>query len=197
MDEVGNLPPPPYGLTDNEYSLLSETDLVFIDPVGTGYSRAVAGEKAKDFHEFEKDIASVGDFIRLYTSRYGRWTSPKFLIGESYGTTRAAGLAGYLQGRHDVTLNGIMLISSILDFQTARFDTGNDLPYALYLPTYAATAWYHQKLPSDLQERPLQEVLAEVETFALGEYALALMKGSSLPPKHAPTLPRRFHAIPD
>ena len=183
LTEIGDLPPPPYGLTDNEYSLLDETDLVFIDPVGTGYSRAVAGEKAKDFHEFEKDIASVGDFIRLYTSRYGRWTSPKFLIGESYGTTRAVGLAGYLQERHGMTLNGIMLISSILDFQTARFDTGNDLPYPLYLPTYAATAWYHQKLPSDLQERPLQEVLAEVETFALGEYALALMKGSSLPPE--------------
>ena len=181
LTEIGDLPPPPYGLTDNEYSLLDETDLVFIDPVGTGYSRAVAGEKAKDFHEFEKDITSVGDFIRLYTSRYGRWTSPKFLIGESYGTTRAAGLAGYLQGRHGMILNGIMLISSILNFQTARFDVGNDLPYALYLPTYAATAWYHQKLPSDLQRKSLQEVLAEVETFALGEYALALMKGSSLP----------------
>ena len=183
LTDTGDLPPPPYTLSDNEYTLLGETDLVFIDPVGTGYSRAVEGEKAKDFHEFGRDIASIGDFIRLYTSRYERWTSPKFLIGESYGTTRAAGLAGYLQERHGMYCNGVMLISSILDFQTARFDVGNDLPYLLYLPTYTASAWYHQKLPNDLQERSLPEVLEEVEAFALGDYALALLQGSSLPPE--------------
>ncbi|MCX6028467.1 MAG: peptidase S10, partial [Chloroflexi bacterium] len=146
----------------------------------TGFSRPVVGEKAKEFHGFKKDIESVGDFIRLYTTRYGRWTSPKFLIGESYGTTRAAGLSGYLQERHGLYLNGIMLISSILDFATADFNPGNDLPYILFLPTYAATAWYHQRLPADLQARPLRDVLAEVAAFALGEYTLALMQGAAL-----------------
>ncbi len=180
MDEIGHPTPPPYTLVDNEFSLLDTTDLVFIDPVSTGYSRAVEGEKAGDFHAFKKDVASVGDFIRLYTSRYGRWLSPKFLIGESYGTTRAAGLSGYLQSRHGMYLNGIMLISSILDFQTAYFEPGNDLPSVLFLPTYAATAWYHGRLPEALQKEPLAEVLKEVEAFALGEYAHALMQGTNL-----------------
>lgn len=180
MDDIGNPTPPPYKLVDNAYSLLDTTDLVFIDPVATGYSRAAPGEKAGDFHGFKKDLESVGDFIRLYTSRYGRWLSPKYLIGESYGTTRAAGLSGYLQERHGMNLNGIMLVSSILDFQTARFEPGNDLPYLLFLPTYAATAWYHKRLPDDLQAKPLLEVLAEVEAFVMGDYALALMQGSGL-----------------
>jgi len=181
MDEVGNPTPPPYKLVDNEHTLLDTTDLVFIDPVSTGYSRAVEGEKAEAFHGFKKDIESVGDFIRLYTTRSGRWLSPKFLIGESYGTTRAAGLSSYLQERHGMYLNGVMLVSSILDFATARFDVGNDLPYLLFLPTYAATAWYHKRLPDELQGKPLREVLDEVEGFVLGEYALALLRGSSLP----------------
>ncbi|MCS7011463.1 MAG: hypothetical protein NZL98_08850, partial [Anaerolineales bacterium] len=111
MGDAGALLPPPYGLTDNEFSLLDITDLVFIDPVSTGYSRPVEGQKAKEFHDFKKDIESVGDFIRLYTTRYGRWLSPKFIIGESYGTTRAAGLSGYLQERHGLYLNGLMLVS--------------------------------------------------------------------------------------
>ena len=180
MDEMGNPLPPPYRLVENEYSLLDETDLVFIDPVSTGYSRVVPGEKAKQFHGFKKDIESVGDFIRLYTSRYKRWDSPKFLIGESYGTTRSAGLAGYLQDRHGMYLNGVMLISAVLNFQTLQFETGNDVPYLLFLPTYTATAWYHQRLPADLQ-RDLRATLDEVEAFAIGEYNYALMKGASLP----------------
>ena len=126
-------------------SILDLTDLVFIDPVSTGYSRAVPGEKPKEFHNFKKDIESVGEFIRLYTTRYKRWRSPKYLIGESYGTTRAAGLSGYLHERHGYYLNGIMLVSSILNFITARFTPGNDLPFILFLPTYTATAWYHKK----------------------------------------------------
>ena len=170
---------PPYRLVDNEYSLLDETDLVFIDPVGTGFSRAVPGEKPKQFYDFKKDIESVGDFIRLYMTRYGRWTSPKFLIGESYGTTRAAGLSQYLQQRHGMYLNGIMLVSTILNFQTARFTPGNDLPYILFLPTYTATAWYHQRLDADLQA-DLRQTLDEVEAFALGEYTLALMQGDAV-----------------
>jgi len=180
MDEIGNPPPPPHRLVDNEYSLLDLTDLVFIDPVSTGYSRPVPGEKASDFHGFKKDVESVGDFIRLYATRYQRWTSPKFLIGESYGTTRAAGLSGYLQERHGMYLNGIMLVSCILNFQTARFGPGNDLPYLLFLPTYAATAWYHRRLAANLQ-KDLQATLREVEAFAAGEYTLALMKGAALP----------------
>jgi len=172
--------PPPYRLEDNLHSLLDVTDLVFIDPVSTGYSRAVEGEKASRFHDFKKDIEAVGEFIRLYVTRFQRWSSPKFLIGESYGTTRAAGLSGYLQDRHGLYLNGIMLISTVLDFQTISFTPGNDLPYILFLPTYAATAWYHSKLPEALQ-RDLFACLAEVEAFALGEYTLAMMQGDSLP----------------
>jgi carboxypeptidase C (cathepsin A) len=182
MTDEGQLPPPPYRLADNAYSLLDQTDLVFIDPMLTGYSRPVTGEKAKEYLNFKKDIESVGDFIRLYTTRYQRWLSPKFLIGESYGTTRAAGLSGYLQERHGLYLNGIMLVSSILDFGTDTAQPGNDLPYILYLPTYTATAWYHQRLKGRLQ-KDLRRTLAEVETFALGDYTHALMRGAALPPK--------------
>ena len=152
MDEIGNLPQPPYALADNVHTLLDTTDLVFIDPMGTGYTRPVSGEKAKEWHTFKKDIESVGDFIRLYTSRYRRWLSPKFLIGESYGTTRAAGLSGYLQDRHGMYLNGLMLVSSVLDFATLQFGPTNDLPYLLYLPSYCATAWYHKRLAPELQK---------------------------------------------
>jgi carboxypeptidase C (cathepsin A) len=180
MGDAGALLPPPYKLVDNEYSLLDVTDLVFIDPVSTGYSRAVPGEPPRQFHGVEEDIQSVGDFIRLYATRNKRWTSPKFLAGESYGTTRAAGLSGYLQQRYGMYLNGIILISSILNFQTAEFDTGNDRPYILYLPTYTAIAWYHKKLPSDLQG-DLQKAIAESKVFAVGAYADALMSGDALP----------------
>src|SRR5467141_2223260 len=180
MGDAGALLPPPYRLVDNEYSLLDATDLVFIDPVSTGYSRAVPGEPPRQFHGIEEDIQSVGDFIRLYATRNKRWGSPKFLAGESYGTTRAAGLSGYLQQRYGMYLNGIILISSILNFQTAEFDTGNDLPYILYLPTYTAIAWYHKKLPADLQG-DLHKAIEESRKFAVGEYADALMAGDALP----------------
>jgi len=179
MGDVGALLPPPYGLVDNEFSLLDVTDLVFIDPVSTGFSRAAQGEKPKDFHGFKKDIESVGDFIRLFVTRDGRWLSPKFLIGESYGTTRSAGLSGYLQERHSLYLNGIMLVSSILDFQTVRPSPGNDLPYVLHLPTYTATAWYHGKLEGG-RSRPLREWLRESEAFASGAYLRALFEGAAL-----------------
>jgi carboxypeptidase C (cathepsin A) len=181
LDEIGNLPPPPYRLVENEHSLLDVSDLVFIDPISTGYSRVVKGEKARPYHHFKKDIESVGDFIRLYVTRYGRWNSPKFLIGESYGTTRAGGLSGYLQDRHGMYLNGIMFVSAILNFITGEFDPGNDLPYMMMLPSYTATAWYHKRLPDDLQQRDLRDLLDEVEAFALREYALALLQGATLP----------------
>lgn len=192
LDDEGFAYPPPYRLVDNHHSLLDHTDLVFIDPVSTGFSRVVPGEKSRQFHGFKKDIESVGDFIRLYTTRYQRWASPKFLIGESYGTTRAAGLSGYLQERHGMYLNGIMLISSILNFQTADFHPGNDLPYILFLPTYCATAWFHQRL-SDEQERDLTSTLEEVEAFSLGEYAHALMQGADLPEKERQKIIRKLH----
>lgn len=194
MDEIGNALPPPYRLVDNEHSLLDVTDLVFVDPVSTGFSRAVPGEKAKQFHGLKKDIESVGDFIRLYVSRYRRWASPKFLVGESYGTTRAAGLSGYLQERHGMYLNGIMLVSSILDFQTASFTAGNDLPFILFLPTYTATAWYHKRLGPELQ-RDLKSALEEAERFALGDYALALMQGAALPPERRAAIAARLAAL--
>lgn len=179
MDDEGMSAPPPGRLVDNGDSLLDVSDLVFIDPVSTGFSRAVPGEDPGKFHGVREDVESVGEFIRLWTSRYGRWASPKFLAGESYGTTRAAGLVNYLQQRHGMYFNGVILISTILNFQTARFDVGNDLPYPLFLPTYTATAWYHKKLPADLQQGGLKNALAEAERLA-PEYTAALAKGSDL-----------------
>lgn len=180
MDDEGFSARPPGRLVENAESLLDVSDLVFIDPVTTGFSRAVPGEDEKQFHGIRGDVESVGELIRLWTSRYGRWASPKFLAGESYGTTRAAGLVNYLQERHGMYFNGVMLISSILNFQTAGFNAGNDLPYPLFLPTYTASAWFHKKLPADLQQAGLKQALAESERFALGEYAAALMKGNDL-----------------
>lgn len=179
MNDDATPVPPPFQLVDNEHSLLDVSDFVFIDPVMTGYSRAAEGVNAGEFHGVNEDVESVGEFIRLYATRFKRWDSPKFLAGESYGTTRAAGLSGHLQGRHGMYLSGIMLISSILDFQTARFDVGNDLPCVLFLPTYCATAWYHGRLDEALQ-RNLRTTLDEVEEFALGEYAQALLLGDRL-----------------
>jgi carboxypeptidase C (cathepsin A) len=181
-DDTGMAPPPPYALRDNEYTLLTHSDLVFIDPVGTGHSRMLEPDKASEFHEYQRDLDSVGEFIRLYLTRYGRWDSPKYLIGESYGTTRAAGLSFHLQEKHDVYLNGVMLVSMAIDLQTLSFDHANDLPYALFLPTYAATAWYHRALAPDMQRKALREVIAAAETFAHGEYNTALMQGSRLSP---------------
>lgn len=172
----------PPRLIDNEYSLLDRTDLVFIDPVSTGYSRPVEGEKAGDWHGYQPDLEAVGEVIRMWLTRSGRWLSPKYLAGESYGTTRAAGLAGHLQERHGITLDGLMLISAVLDFSTIMFHEGNDRPPLLYLPSYAATAWYHGRLAPDLQERPLEEVLREVEEYAFDHYAPALLRGSRLEP---------------
>jgi len=174
----GEMPSPPFHLTDNEYTWLDNTDLVFIDPVGTGYSRAVKPELNKNFWSLRGDIDSVGEFIRMYLTRYERWTSPLFLVGESYGTTRAAGLAGHLIDR-GMAFNGIILVSSILNFQTLDFTKGNDLPYMLYLPSYAATAWYHHKLPADLQG-DLPRLLREVESWAETGYSEALAKGDRI-----------------
>lgn len=173
--------PPPYELVENEFSLLDETDLVFIDPVGTGYSRAAKPEESKNFWGLNEDAKSVGEFIRLYVTKHSRWPSPKFLIGESYGTTRAAALSGELLRAHRMNLNGIMLVSTVLNFQTLWGGSGNDLPNVLYLPSFTATAWYHKKLPAELLKKPLTEVLAEAEKFASGDYNRALLLGAGLP----------------
>jgi len=187
MTDEGMPYPPPGSLTDNADSLLDVADLVFVDPVSTGYSRAIPEDESKAFHHFTRDIESVGEFIRLYLTRYGRWQSPKFLAGESYGTMRAAGVSGHLYQRHGVTFNGLLLISSILNYQTSSFDKetmtfvrGNDLPYVLFLPTYAATAWYHGRLNDHYQSMTVTELLNEVEEWAATEYTLALMEGTAL-----------------
>jgi carboxypeptidase C (cathepsin A) len=171
---------PPYKLVDNPDTALSFTDLVFIDPVTTGFSRNAPGEDPRQFHGLEGDLESVSDFIRLYLTRAERWPSPKFLAGESYGTTRAAGLSGYLLEHEGIYLNGITLISSVLNFQTLAFRKNNDLPDVLYLPSYTATAWYHKRLPSDLQNLPLEQVVQQARDFAAGQYAQALLKGSQI-----------------
>lgn len=183
LDEEG-MPtgPPPGELVDNEESVLDVTDLVFIDPVETGWSRPAPEHEASEFIGFSKDVESVGDFIRLWTSRNDRWLSPKFIAGESYGTTRASGLARYLQGEYGMYLNGICLVSSVTNWDTKVFNIGHDLPYPLILPTYTAAAWYHGKLP-DRYDGDLESALADAESFALGDYAAALMQGDALPPE--------------
>lgn len=179
VPDDATIPPPPYQLTENAETWLDKTDLVFIDPVETGYSRAAKPELNKRFHGLQGDIASVSEFIRMYLTQYERWTSPLYLVGESYGTTRAAGLAGQLADK-GIALNGVILISTVLDFQTIRFGRTNDLPYVLFLPSYAATAWYHKKLPPELQKRGLQEVVAEVAKWAESDYLLALSRGDRI-----------------
>ena len=179
IDEEG-IPFLPPQLVDNAYSLLKVTDLVFIDPVSAGYSRAAKGEDPKQFYKLEEDVHSFAQFITLFATRHQRWESPKFLAGESYGTMRAVGLAEYLQENCYMRLNGLMLISSILSFQLMDFSLGNDLPYLQFLPTYTSTAWFHGKLPPALQKKGLRGALKEAEDFALNAYATALLKGCLL-----------------
>ncbi len=172
----GQMPAPPYKLIDNPDTWLQHADLVFIDPVGTGYSRAAEKEWSKEFWGLEGDLESVAEFIRLYLTREGRWSSPVYIAGESYGTTRAAGLSGKLVDR-GVALNGVILVSSILNFQTARFTKGNDLPYILFLPTYTAAAWYHGKLKGF---EKLSDALSASQQFASLEYTTALGMGDRI-----------------
>ncbi len=179
LDEEGlgtTLSPPPYGLVDNEHSVLDLMDLVFIDPVSTGFSRPEDPEKAGQFHGLEGDIESVGQFIHQYCSKNGRWDSPKYLIGESYGGIRAAGLADHLQDRYGMYLNGVVLVSALLDFSTLRFSDSNDLPYMLFMPSYAATAKYHGKVEGESPEAVYEEALKVMK----GPYADALLAGHSL-----------------
>lgn len=171
-------------LVDNPESILNVADVVCVDAIGTGFSTTADKDDEKEFHHFKQDIEAFSQFIVHYLNRHGRWASPKYLAGESYGTLRGAGIALELFTTYNVEFNGIMLISSILNYQTVKvhfpsllFDPGNDLPFALYLPTYAATAWYHRKLSERHQKRSLEDFVTEVEEFALGEYWSALAKG--------------------
>jgi len=181
LNPDGTQPPPPFGLVDNPYSLLGASDLVFIDPVATGFSRATKDEKPEQFFGNQSDLDATGEFIRLWTTRHERWLSPKYVLGESYGVFRAAGLAEELSQHDGLYLNGLVLVSGVLDFQTISPDTGNDLPYPLILPAYTAAAHFHHKLPADLQA-DLPGALAEARSFARGEYASALQAGASLAP---------------
>jgi len=171
-------PPPPYELVDNSESIVDVTDLVMIDPVGTGYSHAVGKHEDKEFWGTDPDIESVSRFIYQYVSDNGRWNSPKYLLGESYGTTRSAGVANYLQQQWGMALNGVVLVSVALDLEAIFEWPGNERPYPFFLPTFAATAWYHKKLPQMPSDR--DAFLDEVREFAIGDYARALAKGDKL-----------------
>ncbi len=180
MGPNGAQPAPPYSLVENPNSPLDVTDLVQIDAMNTGYSRPAKGVKATDFTGDRNDIRMFGEFIRNYLDKYDRWQSPKYLFGESYGTYRSAGLASELQDDEGIVLNGIMLLGTVLDFQYLSPSPTNDVGYAAFLPTYTATAWYHKKLPADLQRQTLEQVVQQARTYAFGDYLMQLAKGNRL-----------------
>ncbi|MGA2389842.1 MAG: peptidase S10 [Candidatus Sulfotelmatobacter sp.] len=188
-------PAAPYPVVNNEYSLLDVSDLVFVDAPGTGFSRLAGKDKEKAFYGVDQDAWAFGDFISQFLSKYGRWNSPKYLFGESYGTTRSAVLSNILETERDVDFNGVILLSQILNFSldsdAPEFNPGVDVAYQLNLPTYAASAWYHHKLPSPHPD--LGSLLTEVEHFAMNDYALALGAGSSLPTDQRHAIAAKLH----
>ena len=194
MLDDGMMPPPPYEMEDNQATWLTDTDLVFIDPIGTGYSRAAKPELAAKFFGVNGDIESVGQFIRMYLTRNERWMSPLFLVGESYGTTRASGLSNYLFD-HGVGLNGIILISTVMNFQTIRFADNNDLPLVLIFPSYATTAWYHKRLSPAMQSKTVAEIAQEARQFANNEYMPAMMRIDTLSQTERDALADKFSSL--
>lgn len=188
-------PAAPYSVVNNDYSLLDVSDLVFVDAPGTGFSRLTGKDREKAFYGVDQDAQAFADFISQFLSKYGRWNSPKYLFGESYGTTRSAVLANILETERDVDVNGVILLSQILNFSLdsdiPEFNPGVDIPYQLSLPTYAASAWYHHKLPESRPE--LTAFLAEVEHFAMNDYALALEAGNSLAPEQRQAIAAKLH----
>jgi carboxypeptidase C (cathepsin A) len=180
MGPDGAQPAPPYNLVDNPFSPLDVTDLVQVDAMMTGYSRPGLGSKVSDYTGATNDIKLFAQFIRNYLDKYGRWASPKYLYGESYGTFRSAGLSSALQSDEGIELNGVMLLGTVLDFGNIQPSSTNDLAYACYLPTYTATAWYHKKLPADLQKQSLEQVVQQARTYAFGDYTTALAKGNTM-----------------
>jgi carboxypeptidase C (cathepsin A) len=191
-----HVPAAPYRVVDNEYSLLDVSDLVFVDAPGTGFGHLRGADKEKAFYGVDQDAHAFANFIVEFLSRHNRWNSPKYLFGESYGTTRSAALANILQSEKSLDLNGVILLSQILNFDDSadqpQFNPGVDLPYVLALPTYAATAWYHHKLPN--QPAALEPLLREVETFAVTEYASALAAGSTLAPERKSAIAAKLGA---
>lgn len=194
MLDSGLMPPPPYELVENDDSWLDLTDLVFVDTVGTGYSRAAKPELASKFFSVNGDIESTGEFIRMFLGRSERWSSPIFLVGESYGTTRVSGLSNHLFER-GIGLNGVALVSMVTNFQTIRFAENNDTPLVLILPSYTAAAWYHNKLAPELQAKPLTDVLKEAENFAANEYAPAMLRIDRLTTQEKQRLAARFSSL--
>ncbi len=188
-------PAAPYRVIDNEYTLLDASDLVFIDAPGTGFGHLRGADKEKAFFGVDQDAHAFANFIVEFLSRHNRWNSPKYLFGESYGTTRSAALAYILENEKSLDLNGVILLSQVLNFDNSvdapQFNPGMDLPYALALPTYTATAWYHHKLQS--QPAALEPLLREVETFALSDYLQALAAGSSLTPQRKSAIAAKLH----
>jgi len=188
--------PAPYGLVNNEYSLLDVSDLVFIDAPGAGFSTFADKEKGpKDYFGVDPDAQAFAQFITKFMSKYGRWNSPKYLFGESYGTTRSAVLANVLQSEKSIDLNGVILLSQVLNMAMLidfpEINPGVDLSYQLVLPSYAATAWYHKKLPN--QPADFKAFLAEVEQFAMGEYAMALSAGNAIDPQRKRAIAEKLH----
>ena len=195
----GSAPAPPYEVEDNPQTLLDQTDIVFVDPVGTGYSRAARPELGAKFWGLDEDIAAMGEFIRLYLTRYSRWSSPLFIGGESYGTTRATGLSGYLADR-GITLNGIILLSTVVDFGASAMNRDNPVAFANFLPSYTATAWYHHRLAPELQAKTLEQVMAESKQWAVAEYQPALMMGARLTAEQRSAIVRqlaRYTGLPE
>jgi carboxypeptidase C (cathepsin A) len=190
LNGTNAIQPAPYKLLDNADSLLDKTDLVFIDAIGTGYSHAVGKAQNQDFYGTEGDATSFAQFIHTYLSRYNRWNSPKFLIGESYGTFRSAAVAQYLKAHYSTDLNGIVLISSVLNLATISFSPANDSPCIFYLPSYAAVAWYHKTLKQ--QPENLPAFLDEARNYAKGEYAAALFQGAKLPQDEKATVAKKL-----
>ncbi|NPD67950.1 peptidase S10 [Lichenicola cladoniae] len=188
-------PAAPYRFINNDQSLLDVSDLVFIDAPGTGFSRIAGKDKEKDFYGIDQDGHAFADFIASFLSKYGRWNSPKYLFGESYGTTRSAVLINQLEQDKSVDFNGVILLSQILSFDASvdgpEMNPGVDLPYIVALPTYAATAWYHHKLPGTPGD--LHALLTQVETFASTDYAAALQQGSMLDPAKRDAIAEKLH----
>jgi carboxypeptidase C (cathepsin A) len=185
---------PPYPIVANPDSLLDVTDIVFIDPVGTGFSRALGKTDAKDYWGVTKDAKSIAEFIRIWLNENSRWNAPKFLGGESYGTTRTAAVTNELEGDYnDVSLNGLILVSAILDFGAPAEMSGNEMVYALNLPTMATTAWYHNRIPN--RPADVAQVAADARAFALGDYLSALTKGNRLPPEERAQVRTKLAAL--
>ena len=183
IPDAEHAPPPPYHLVDNQYSMLDKADLVFIDPVGTGYSHPVGVGTGADFWGVDEDANSLAQFVSRFLSETDRWNSPRYIMGESYGTMRSAVLSAVLQSRYHIDLNGVILLSASLDFETKTFNPGNDEAYLFFLPTYAAVAWYHHALPN--RPADLRPFLRRVEHFAVNGYALALLADSLSPARRA------------